>query len=371
MWESRLFKTGTGILLFFLIIWVGSQITFIFYPLIVAIEALFFSFFIAGALFYLGVPLVDWLHNHRVPRPAAIAIFFLVFIGLITLLFFAIGPILQQEFTKLAESIPGKISEGRELLQAFEESLLFAQLVDMDALDFDNLTNQAANAVSRALTQVATSVTAILDFTANLFVTIIIIPFLVYYMLKEKGKGLIAGAVTRVAPQEYSDDIESALTEMNRLLGSYVKGLAVVCLCVGILAYIGFLIIGLEYALILSIFIMITNVVPFLGPFIGAIPAVIIGLLESPLMMLLVIIVIVIVQQLESLLVSPQVMGRRLALNPLAIILIVLVAGRLGGLLGIILAIPTFTVLKIIIAHIYERIKLKREQQSDVQEGDA
>jgi len=75
MWESRLFKTGTGILLFFLIIWVGSQITFIFYPLIVAIEALFFSFFIAGALFYLGVPLVDWLHNHRVPRPAAIAIF--------------------------------------------------------------------------------------------------------------------------------------------------------------------------------------------------------------------------------------------------------------------------------------------------------
>jgi len=241
----------------------------------------------------------------------------------------------------------------------------------MDALDFDNLTNQAANAVSRALTQVATSVTAILDFTANLFVTIIIIPFLVYYMLKEKGKGLIAGAVTRVAPQEYSDDIESALTEMNRLLGSYVKGLAVVCLCVGILAYIGFLIIGLEYALILSIFIMITNVVPFLGPFIGAIPAVIIGLLESPLMMLLVIIVIVIVQQLESLLVSPQVMGRRLALNPLAIILIVLVAGRLGGLLGIILAIPTFTVLKIIIAHIYERIKLKREQQSDVQEGDA
>jgi len=94
-------------------------------------------------------------------------------------------------------------------------------------------------------------------------------------------------------------------------------------------------------------------------------------LLESPLMMLLVIIVIVIVQQLESLLVSPQVMGRRLALNPLAIILIVLVAGRLGGLLGIILAIPTFTVLKIIVAHIYERIKLKREQQSDVQEGDA
>ena len=177
MWESRLFKTGIGILLFFLIIWVGSQITFIFHPFIVAVEALFFSFFIAGALFYLGVPLVDWLHKHRVPRPLAIAIFFLVLIGLITLFVLTIGPILQQEFTKLAASIPGKVSEGRELLQRLEESALFAQLIDLDALDFDNITSQAADAASRAITQIATSVTAIIDFTANLFVTIIIIPF--------------------------------------------------------------------------------------------------------------------------------------------------------------------------------------------------
>jgi len=127
---------------------------------------------------------------------------------------------------------------------------------------------------------------------------------------------------------------------------------------VGILAYIGFLIIGLEYALILSIFIMITNVVPFLGPFIGSIPAVIIGLLDSPLTMLIVIILIIIVQQIESMLISPQIMGRKLSLSPLAIIVIVLVSGRLGGLLGIILAIPTFTVLKIIVNHIYEYYQL-------------
>ena len=128
----------------------------------------------------------------------------------------------------------------------------------------------------------------------------------------------------------------------------------------GILSYIGFLIIGLDYALLLSIFIMVFNIIPWLGPFIGAIPAVIVGLLDSPLMMLEVLVIIVIVQQIESLLVSPQVMGRKLALSPLAIILIVLVAGRLSGLLGIILAIPVFTILKIIAAHIYEHYKKKR-----------
>jgi len=362
MWDSKLFKTGIGILLLFSIIYIGSQITFVFQPLIIAFEALFFSFLISGALFYITFPFVDWLHNRKVPRPAAIGIVYILFLGLLVLFVLTLGPILQQEFIKLAESMPEKIVEARTFLKTLEESAFFAQLVDLEALNIDNIANQIANSVSRAITQIATSVAYILDFTANLFITIVIIPFLLYYMLKEKGRNTLPGFVNRNAPHGYADKINSALAEMNRLLSSYVQGLGIVCLCVGILAYIGFQIIGLEYALILSIFIMITNVIPFLGPFIGAIPAVFVGLLESPLLMFLVILVIVAVQQLESLLISPQVMGRKLALSPLAIILIVLVAGRLGGLLGIILAIPVFTVLKIIAAHIYEYIQLNREK---------
>ncbi len=366
MWDSKLFKTGIGILLLFSIIYVGSRITFVFQPFIIAFETLVFSFLIAGVLYYITFPFVDFLHSRKIPRPVSIAIIYLFFIGILVLLVITIGPILQLEFIKLAEIMPERISDVRQFLEALEENPLFARLINLEALNIDNIVDQVTQSVSRALTQIATSVTAIIDFTANLFVTIIIIPFLLYYMLKEKGKGLIAGVVDRHAPREYARNINSALAEMNRLLSAYVRGLGIVCLFVGILAYIGFLIIGLEYALILSIFIMITNVVPFLGPFIGAIPAVIVGALESPLMMLLVVVVIIAVQQLESLLVSPQVMGRKLSLSPLAIILIVLVAGRLGGLLGIILAIPIFTVVKIIVSHIYEYIQLNRaEEKSD------
>ncbi len=358
MWDSKLFKAGIAILLLFLIIYIGSQITFIFMPLVIAFEALFFSFLISGALFYITYPFVDWLHNRRIPRPVSIATVYVFILGLFVLLGLTLGPILQAEFTKLVDSLPEKISEARGLLRTLEESAIFAQLVDLDALNFDNLTDQIANTLSSALSQIASSVAIIIDFASGIFITIIIVPFLLYYMLKEKGKGQIAGTLSKVTPKKYTGDIHSALTEMNRQLSSYVQGLGIVCLCVGVLAYIGFLIIGLEYALILSIFIMVTNVIPFLGPFIGAIPAVIIGALDSPLMMFLIIIIIVIVQQMESLFISPQVMGRKLALSPLTIILVVLVAGRLGGLLGIILAIPIFTVLKIITSHIYEHLKI-------------
>ncbi len=363
MWDSKLFKTGIGILLVFLIIYTGSLISFIFQPIVVAFEALFISFLIAGILYYLTFPFVDWLHHRKLPRPGAILIVYLLIISLLVVLFLAIGPILQAEFTKLAVNIPDGIREIRQLLRNLEESAFVAGLLDLEALDIDNIVDSVAGTISRSITRIATSISSMIDFVTGIFVTVIIVPFLLYYMLKEKDSKQITNFVNNLAPKDYAVNINNALAEINRLLSYYVQGLGIVCLFVGVLAYIGFLIIGLEYALLLSIFIMITNIVPFLGPFIGSIPAVIVGLIDSPLTMLLVIIVIVIVQQAESMIISPQVMGRKLSLSPLAIILIVLVAGRLGGLLGIILAIPTFTVLKIIVSHIYEYIKpIKNEE---------
>jgi len=369
MWNSKLFKAGVSILLLFLIILVGSQITFVFQPLIIAFEALFFSFLISGVFYYFAVPFVDWLSSRRVPRPLSISIIYLLFIGLTVLLVVLIGPVLLAEFTKLAESIPQKIQDARQLLSTLEGNTLFAQFVNLDNLNFDNIVDQIAGTVSRTLTQIATSIAFLVDFTTSIFMTFVIVPFLLYYMLKEKGSGAIPEFIERIAPRGYAVKINSLLSDINRLLGLYVQGLGLVCLFVGILAYIGFLIIGLDYAMILAMFIMVTNVVPFLGPFIGAIPALIVGLLESPLLMVQVLIVIIIVQQFESLFISPQVMGRKLALSPLAIILVVLVAGRLGGLLGIILGIPIFTVLKIIAAHIYTAIDLSRVNNEEKPAG--
>jgi predicted PurR-regulated permease PerM len=181
-------------------------------------------------------------------------------------------------------------------------------------------------------------------------------------MLKEKGQGSLEKLVDRFVPEDYQGSIKSALSEINLKLGAYFQGVGIVCLCVGVLAYISFLIIGLEFALILAIIIGITNIIPYLGPFIGAVPAALIGLFDSPTKMFYVIIAIVIVQQIESLFISPSVMGRKLALSPLVVILVILIAGRLAGLLGIILAVPGFTVLKIVVNHIYDHIQLRKKK---------
>lgn len=354
MWDSKLFRTGIGVLLVLLIIYVASQITFIFYPFVAIFEVLFFSFLISGLLYYLTVPFVDLLHRHKLPRSAAITLIYVLTVALMVLLVVTVGPVIHVEFIRLMENMPDSLGETKILLSALD---VYARLLSLEAVSVDNIADSVAGNISRAVAQLVTSLDVLFNFITRAFMTLVIVPFLLYYMLNEKGNAPVSGLVKYMAPQGYAEEINKTLEEMNKLLGLYVQGLATVCLCVGILAYIGFLIIGLEYAMILSIFILVTNIVPFLGPFIGVIPALVVGFIESPLMMLQVGVVIVIVQQMESLLISPQVLGRKLSLSPLAIILIVLVAGRLGGLPGIVLAVPIFTMLKIITTHLYEHMK--------------
>lgn len=131
---------------------------------------------------------------------------------------------------------------------------------------------------------------------------------------------------------------------------------------VGILCYIAFTLIGLDYALILALVAMVTNVIPFLGPWLGTIPAVIVGLLHSPLKALLVILLVVIIQQIESNILQPQVMGKKLSMHPVTVLSLILVAGSFAGIIGMLLAVPLYAVGKVIVTHAYRLWKLNRRE---------
>lgn len=119
-------------------------------------------------------------------------------------------------------------------------------------------------------------------------------------------------------------------------------------LAIGVLAFIGYLIIGMPYALLLALFLAITDIIPYIGPIIGIAPAVLIALTVSPALLIKVVIVNIIVQQCEGNLLSPQIMGRTLKLHPMAIVAALLIGGELAGLVGLILAVPVLAVLKVV-----------------------
>ena len=158
---------------------------------------------------------------------------------------------------------------------------------------------------------------------------------------------------TKIVPPKFRKDYHDLLDKMSVQVGSYIQGQIIVSLCIGVLLFIGYSIIGLDYGLILACIAAVTSVVPYIGPTIAISPAIIIALITSPIMLLKLIVVWTAVQFIEGHFISPNIMGKTLQIHPLTIIFILLSAGNLLGVVGVILGIPAYAILKVLVSHLY------------------
>lgn len=357
MTDSKYFRFAVWVLLIFLIILVGSKISFVFGPIVIIFQTLFFPLLLAGVLYYLMVPVVDLLTDRRVPRSLAILIIYLGFIFVIASTALFLGPILQRQVMGLIENAPALFSEIRVILLNFQQNPWVMNFVDPEQLTIEEMAGRLSEYFNQIFMAVVNNITAFIGTLTSVFTALLMIPFILFYMLKSGEE--LPDAIVKFLPNQHKNEGKKILYEMDRTLSAFIQGQILVCFLVGVLCYIGFLIIGIEYALILAMVAMVTNVIPFIGPFIGAVPAVIVAILDSPMMLAKVLLVIIVVQQFESLVISPRVMGSKLSIHPVTIILLIIVAGKLAGFLGFILAIPTYAIGKVIASHLYRLVRLR------------
>jgi predicted PurR-regulated permease PerM len=180
---------------------------------------------------------------------------------------------------------------------------------------------------------------------------VFIVPFLAFYMMKDFK--LIEKAVITVLPHRHRRETIKLLRNIDDALGSYIRGQFLVCILVGVLAYIGYWIINLPYPLLMASIVALMNIIPYVGPFIGAAPALLLASTISWEMMFYVALVNFVIQLLEGNVISPQIVGRTLHIHPLFIIFSLLVGGQVAGIVGLILAVPFFAVMKVIVQHVF------------------
>lgn len=353
MIKNKFLTIGYGIIIVLVIIWLLTKVQFIFKPIVVTVQTLFIPFLLAGVLFYILRPLVDLMTNVKIPRVLAIVIIYVLFIALITGISLVAGPLLQQQIEHFVEQAP---HFADVLLQQWD----YLQAEQGQLPSFVNDWIESATATAQTFLQgIGRNMMTVISEVAGFVIGLVVIPFILFYMLKDGHH--LADHIVRFLPAEQRMDAKNILGDMNKALNTYVLGQVIVSLCVGTMVFIWYVIIGLDYSLILALVAMLTNVIPFIGPFIGTIPAVIVGLMDSPTMMLLVLLGVVIAQQIESNLISPQVMGRALDVHPLTIILLIMVAGSLAGFMGLILAVPAYAVAKVIVKHGVRLYRLRRQ----------
>ena len=353
MFSSKAYRAAIWLLTLFLIILVGVQISFIFVPIIILVQTVFVPLLVSGLLFYFFRPFVELLERQKVPRLLAILILYLGMGGLLAFLIIFFGPVLRIQVESLVQNAPQLAWELERQILSLQENEWIARLLAIESVNIQ--VEEAAREFSAFVTNLFDSVTEnILGFAgavANIFLILLTIPFILFYMLKDGRK--LPNALVSFLPDEQKDEGKAIIKSLDSTLSAYIQGIVILAFSVGVMAYVGFRIINLNFALTLALVAAVTNVVPFFGPFIGTIPALIVGFVQSPLMALKVMAVVIIVQQVESNLVAPQVFGKKLSIHPVIIILLVMVAGRFAGFLGILLAIPTFAVLRVVLVHLY------------------
>jgi len=238
------------------------------------------------------------------------------------------------------------------------ETTWFEWIMTQQYVSIDQFEETLLNFTTSLPDNITASVGKILGVVTNITLALITVPFILFYMLKDGHR--FPETVVKVLPQSYRHEGLTIFKDLYETLATYIQGQVIVSLFVGLGCYIGYTIIGLEYALLLGIIVAITNIIPYVGPFIGAAPAVIIGLIDSPMKAALVAIVVTVVQQIDGNLLSPLIIGKRLNTHPLTIILLLIGAGSFGGILGMILAVPAYAVLKAVTLHVVRLIKLRK-----------
>lgn len=363
--KSKPFQFTLWIFLIFLIILIGREISFIFNPLVVLVKTIFLPVLVAGILYYLTDSIVTRLTKWRIPRTIAILLIFLGFALVILFTTLFLAPVLQRQLTSLINNIPKFINQLDLWFLEFKESPIFAHVEQFEIIQTLKEVDYV-KVVDGLISGISQNVVSFIGSVANTVIILFTIPFLLFFMLKDGKK--VNPKIISYLPEEYQDDVSNVLRDINDTIKLYIQGILLVCLFIGTFVYIGYLIIGLDYALLLASVALVTNIIPYFGPVIGTVPGVIVGLIASPLTALKVVIMIVIIQQVEGQLIEPLVMGKKLKIHPVTIIVVLLTAGNLMGIVGMILAVPTFAVGRVVVIHVYRYIKQLRQAQMNVQD---
>lgn len=288
---------------------------------------IFVSLILVSAL----TPLVNFLNNLKLPKALAIAVAYIIIIGLVVGILISLLPPLVEQSSRLAVTLP-----------------------DLTARFF-NRANIDRSVFQSQLTDLSKNIFSITLNIFDHFLTIIFLLVLTFYLLLERDN-LESRVATLFVGRETR--IRNLIIHIQEKLGAWLRGQLLLSLIIGVLSYIGLVILNIPYALPLSIFSGVMEVVPVIGPIISALPAILIALTISPILSLGVAAMFFVIQQTENHLIVPQIMKRAVGLNPLVVILAIAIGSRLLGFAGALLAVPIAVVIQIIVTEVIEGKKI-------------
>jgi predicted PurR-regulated permease PerM len=314
--------------------------------------------FLAGALIaYLGSPLVDWLQLRRLSRTGAVVLVFSLFTLAMLVLVLFLAPLLAKQ---VEAALVVQLPRALEWLQGTALPYLggLAGLQTETLFDIEQLKatlsahwREAGGVAARVLESVTRSGLALFGWLANL----VLIPVVAFYLLRDWH--VLVARIDQMLPRDPAPVIRRLARESDTVLGAFMRGQLLVMLALGLFYTLGLWLVGLELALLIGMLAGLVSFVPYLGFTVGVLAALLAGWFQFQEFMPLLWVVLVfgLGQLLESLWLTPRLVGGSIGLHPVAVIFAIMAGGQLFGFVGVLLALPVASVAMVLLRYAHRQ----------------
>jgi predicted PurR-regulated permease PerM len=297
------------------------------------------------------------------PRGLSILLSFLLVVGLFVLAALYLVPLVAEQFAALVGAVPGIATTVERYVSDVLDSLQNRGLLPSDPQELiSRVRDDLVSAVRSVAGNVLGGALGFVFGTFGFVLTLFGVVFIGAYLLVDVRR--VEAAWLRAWPHGYRRDARTLWDAFGYSLSRYLGGLALILLIQGAVSAVGLFLLGVSYALVLGAFVSVTAVIPYLGAWLSAIPAVIVALAtEGPTTALLTALLFLGIQQLEGNFLTPKIQGDTLHVHPILVFLAVIVGGGLGGIFGVIVAVPTLAVLRVVFDFFRVRLRTKDDRR--------
>lgn len=357
---NEIVKTGSKILNLFYVVMVFLIImgviflckTLNIFPILFTILSVISPFFLGFIIAWLLNPIVNKLTDKGMRRGWAVALVYLMLVVLIYLFCLAIIPALVDQLNEMAKTAPELLLNVKDLINNIFVKLSNGTNIDMTnvKMQFMNYLEDFSKNLTTDLPSKIVSIVQGLISGVGKFLVGAVIGFYLLMNFNNVTKFLI-----NMVPKKFKGDVEKLSNNISEVLFGFVNGTFLDSLILLVINIIGFSLIGLNAPVLFAVFCVVTNIIPYVGPYIGGIPAILVGFTQSPLIGTLILVFIVATQSIEGNFLHPIIMGRKMDLHPVTIVISLLIFEHFFGIMGMVVATPVVAVLKVIYVFLDEK----------------
>lgn len=329
-----------AIALLWVAIYLSSKIAIIFPPLVLGI-----------AIIYLLNPFVTYLERRRIPRFVGSVLAYVALVAIFTAAAFLIVPVLVEQGRDLADRFPELVEDAQDEISRFADNLGFS--VDVSLPTGQEVSDWFSDPANQDL--IRSQLGTVADLTLTVFQAILVAlvaPVVAFYLLLDLPT--VSHRIRNLVPEYWRDEAVHVFVQVSTAVGGFVRGQLVVAFIVGVMTSIGFWIIDLPFWLLIGMISGFFNIIPFVGPWVAGALGSLAGLTSGdPSKALWAALVALIVQQIDNNFVSPVVLRATVRLHPATVLLALFAGGAVAGLFGVLVAVPTVAIIKILTGHLW------------------